>query len=281
MKKTFYIAAAALLMASTAAHAGSGVSFQIDGQKIHIEAPRNCNSLSCISITNNGSSVNLKNLNLKGKKSDDDDVASNAPPPAPAPAAPPAPAAQAPAAPPAPAPAAVYAPPAPPAPVANAAPPAPAPEASRERISGLGTNTTTRTAPAAPPAPAASAAPAAPAPVANNTPPAQQPVADSAPPAAASTTPLGLWQTADNKGNVRIEPCGTNICGFAEHTNDRILINMKPSSDNSKWTGRIHDPDSGSNYDSIIAMKGPNLLKVQGCAFGGLFCGGQTWKRIS
>jgi uncharacterized protein (DUF2147 family) len=28
-------------------------------------------------------------------------------------------------------------------------------------------------------------------------------------------------------------------------------------------------------------MKSSNLLKVQGCAFGGLFCGGQTWKRIS
>ena len=284
MKKTFYITAAALLMASTAAHAGSGVSFQIDGQRIHVEAPRNCNSLSCISITNNGSSVNLKNLNLKGKKSDDDDVASNAPPPAPAPAAaPPAPAARAPAAPPAPAPVTVYAPPAPPPPVANAAPPAPAPDASRERISELPSNTTTLTAPAAPPAPpapAASAAPAAPAPVANNAPPAQQPVADRAPPAADPTTPLGLWQTADNKGNVRIEQCGTNLCGFGEHSNDRILINMKPSSDNSKWTGRIHDPDSGSNYDSVIAMKGPNLLKVQGCAFGGLFCGGQTWKRI-
>src|SRR6185437_7241872 len=253
MKKTFYIAAAALLMASTAAHAGSGVSFQIDGQRIHVEAPRNCNSLSCISITNNGSSVNLKNLNLKGKKSDDDDVASNAPPPAPAPAA------------------------APPAPSARA------PDASRERISGLPSNPPTLTAPAAPPAPpapAASAAPAAPAPVANNAPPAQQPVADRAPPAADPTTPLGLWQTADNKGNVRIEQCGTNLCGFGEHSNDRILINMKPSSDNSKWTGRIHDPDSGSNYDSVIAMKGPNLLKVQGCAFGGLFCGGQTWKRI-
>jgi uncharacterized protein (DUF2147 family) len=293
MKKTFYLtAAAALLMASTAAHAGNGFSFQIDGQNIHVEAPRNCNSLSCISVTNNGSAVNLKNL--KGKKSnDEDDVASNAPPPAPAPAAPPAPAAQAPAAPPAPvptvvyaspapsapAPAAVYAPPAPPAPVANAAPPAP--DASRERISGLPASTTARTAPAAPPAPVASIAPVAPAAVAYNAPPAQQPVAESAPPAAASTTPLGLWQTADNKGNVRIEQCGANLCGFAEHTDERILINMKPSSDNNKWTGRIHDPDSGSNYDSTIAMKGPNLLKVQGCAFGGLFCGGQTWKRIS
>ena len=54
---------------------------------------------------------------------------------------------------------------------------------------------------------------------------------------------------------------------------------MKP--EGSKWTGRIHDPDAGKDYDSTIAMKGSNILKVQGCAFGGLFCGGQTWKRIS
>ena len=62
-------------------------------------------------------------------------------------------------------------------------------------------------------------------------------------------------------------------------TNERILINMKP--DGAKWSGRIHDPDSGKNYDSTIAMKGPNAMRVQGCAFGGMFCGGQTWKRVS
>lgn len=35
-------------------------------------------------------------------------------------------------------------------------------------------------------------------------------------------------------------------------------------------------------YVSTIAMKGTNALReVQGCAFGGMFCGGQTWKRVS
>jgi uncharacterized protein (DUF2147 family) len=29
-----------------------------------------------------------------------------------------------------------------------------------------------------------------------------------------------------------------------------------------------------------MAMKGTNSLRVQGCAFGGMFCGGQTWKRV-
>jgi uncharacterized protein (DUF2147 family) len=273
MKKTFYLAAAAaLLMASTNAHAGNGISFEIDGQKIHIEASRNCSSLSCLSVSNNGSAVNLKNINLKGKKSsdDDDDVATTS---APAKAQP----AQAPA--PAPLPVANNPPPPaplPPAPVANnvppPAPPAPATDnGSRERLSGLPTTTSDARAPVA----TTATAPVAPAPVANAAPPVQQ----AAPPAAAPTTPVGLWQTADDKGNVRIEQCGANLCGYSEHTNEKILINMKPS--DGKWTGRIHDPDSGSNYDSTIAMKGPNILKVQGCAFGGLFCGGQTWKRIS
>jgi uncharacterized protein (DUF2147 family) len=108
--------------------------------------------------------------------------------------------------------------------------------------------------------------------------PAPQP-APAAAPAPAPTSPLGIWATEENKGNVRIEQCGQNLCGYAVKTGERILINMKPS-DNT-WTGQIHDPDSGRNYDSTIAMKGANLLKVQGCAFGGMFCGGQTWKRIS
>jgi uncharacterized protein (DUF2147 family) len=85
--------------------------------------------------------------------------------------------------------------------------------------------------------------------------------------------------TEENKGNVRIEECGANLCGYSVNTGARILINMKPQG--SKWSGRIHDPDSGRNYDSTIALKNPDTLKVQGCAFGGMFCGGQTWKRAS
>ena len=262
MKSLYLTTAAALLMASTAAHAGSGLSFQVEGQKIHVEQPKGCSSLSCLQITAPGlsaKSFNLNNINLNGiksKGSDDDDVATSTP-------AQPAPQA-------APAPVPVAAAPAPqaPAPVANTAPPPPP-------------------APAAASAPIVEYAPANPAPV---TAPAPQPpqIATIAPapqpaPAAAApspTTPIGVWATEDNKGNVRIENCGQNLCGYAEKTGERVLINMKPA-DSNRWTGRIHDPDGGSNYDSTIAMKGPNTLKVQGCAFGGMFCGGQTWKRVS
>jgi hypothetical protein len=150
-------------------------------------------------------------------------------------------------------------------------PPPPAPAATTDQtvlhdvVSGTPLPTTaTAPVPPAPPAPPPAVASAPPA--------AQQPVT-------AAATPIGLWATEDGKGNVKIEPCGTNLCGYTTDTHEKILINMKP--EDSKWTGRIHDPDSGKNYDSTIAMRGPNILKVQGCAFGGMFCGGQTWKRIS
>jgi uncharacterized protein (DUF2147 family) len=99
------------------------------------------------------------------------------------------------------------------------------------------------------------------------------------------TSPLGLWLTEEKEGKVRIEPCGPNLCGYSvdarsNQNGEQVLINMKPGKD-SKWHGRIHDPKSGSNYDSTIALKGPDFLRVQGCAFGGMFCGGQTWSRLN
>jgi uncharacterized protein (DUF2147 family) len=246
MKRLFVIAT--LLMATTAAHAGNSVSFEIGGHKIHIEAPKDCSTLSCLKVSSpNGTGFDLKGL--KSKHSGDDDAVADRADPSPQNAAP-APAATA---------------PQPAAPAASVTAPASATVASTDSTPGVGFDT--RSAPVAP-APAASA-PAAIAPAA--------PVA--AAPAATSNSPIGIWATEENKGNVRVEACGQNLCGFTDHTDEKILINMRPQ--NSKWVGLIHDPKSGRNYDSTIAMKDPNTLRVQGCAFGGLFCGGQTWKRVS
>ena len=243
MKKLYILAA--LLMASTSVHAG-GISFEIEGQRIRIEAPRNCDSLSCLKITAPGFK------GFKSKRFDDDDdatyrddrrddrISRDDPPPAKY------------------APAPVQAAPQPAAPVAAAQAPAPA--------TTVASATPVQTDVA--PAPAAVAAA-----------PAPQPAPVAAAPASDPNSPLGVWATEENKGNVRIEPCGANLCGYSVKTNEKILISMKPSG--SKWTGQIHDPDSGRNYDSTIALKGANALRVQGCAFGGMFCGGQTWKRVS
>ncbi|QPF93355.1 DUF2147 domain-containing protein [Bradyrhizobium commune] len=239
------IAATALFLASTAvAHAGNSISFQVDGQNIRIERSRNCASLNCVtvvapSLSDKPIKLNDINLNNLGSKHDDDAPAPAAAPPAPAPAQ------QAP----------VQA-------TAPAAPAAPAPATTIAAAPSVGFDKTTQPAPVAvPPAP-----PAAPAPVA----------AASAPTA---NTPIGVWATEQNKGNVRVEQCGSNLCGYAEKNHELILINMKP--DGAKWSGSIRDPRSGKNYDSTIALKSPDALRVQGCALGGMVCGGETWKRVS
>jgi hypothetical protein len=240
MKKLYILAA--LLMATTSAHAG-GITLQINGERVRVEAPRNCSGISCIKITSPGYTGTLGNIDLKGmgskSKSDDDVVAAPAAPAAPAPAQATAPQ--------------------PAAPAETSVTPAPAQTTVAARTENA------PPAPLPPPAPVAAAPAPQPAPVA----------------AAASdpNSPVGIWATEENKGNVRIEECGANLCGYSVNTGARILINMKPQG--SKWTGRIHDPDSGRNYDSTIALKSTDTLKVQGCAFGGMFCGGQTWKRVS
>jgi uncharacterized protein (DUF2147 family) len=192
--------------------------------------------------------------------------------------------------------------PAAPTPAEQAAAPAvaPAPAAPVPTSRGEPSTSTAAVAPADAPAPAPPAAPQAappapppPAPVAAPAPPpppqqkqAAAPAASTLPPA---NSPLGVWLTEEKEGKVRIEECGPNICGYSvdkksNQNGEQVLINMKPGKDQNKdqkWSGRILDPNSGSTYDSTIAMKGTDRLRVQGCAFGGMFCGGQTWTRVN
>jgi uncharacterized protein (DUF2147 family) len=99
-----------------------------------------------------------------------------------------------------------------------------------------------------------------------------------------ANSPVGVWLTEEKEGKVRIEQCGANLCGYSVDAKsnlngEQVLINMQPAKDH-KWSGRILDPNTGSTYDSTIALKG-ETLRVQGCAFGGMFCGGQTWTRVN
>jgi uncharacterized protein (DUF2147 family) len=162
-------------------------------------------------------------------------------------------------------------------------------------------STTAKLAPTDSP-PAAQPQPTAPAPQAQQDParsanPAPAPVVATAPvaapvqkqqtpaPAQSAATPLGLWMTEEKEGKVRIEQCGADLCGYSvdaksNQNGEQVLINMKPGKD-TKWSGRILDPNTRSTYDSTIALKGSDSLRVQGCAFGGMFCGGQTWSRVN
>jgi uncharacterized protein (DUF2147 family) len=282
MKKC--LAIAVLLLASTVTAAQAQYSFEYNGRTITIDPDRGTVSIPGV-YDNTG-----KKKRPRGEEGDLDrptrkvpQQAKTAPQAAPETAAPPA----------APAPAEQAA-----APAAPPVPAAPAPSAPAAATASPST-ATAAVAPADAAAPAPPAAPAAPQPpqaAAPAAPPApavapaplppqqKQAAAPAASTPPATDSPLGVWLTEEKEGKVRIEQCGPNLCGYAvdkksNQNGEQVLINMKPGKE--KWSGRILDPNSGSTYDSTIALKGTDTLRVQGCAFGGMFCGGQTWTRVN
>jgi uncharacterized protein (DUF2147 family) len=259
MRKLFAIAA--FLLASTAAQAQ--YTFEYGGRTIRIDPDRGTVSIPGV----------YDNTGRKAKRSRDDQDSDRPRKQAPQ---------QAKVDPQAPAPNPAQTEPAP-------APATASPEPSSATAAVAPADTAIATPPAASaPAPQAQpdpdpAAKSAPAPVVATTSPTTSVQKQAAP--ASANSPLGVWLTEEKEGKVRIEQCGANLCGYSvdaksNQNGEQVLINMKPGKD-SKWSGRILDPNTGSTYDSTIALKGSDSLRVQGCAFGGMFCGGQTWSRLN
>ncbi len=123
--------------------------------------------------------------------------------------------------------------------------------------------------------------------------PAADPVASHDP-----NSPIGEWVTEDGEGRVRIRACGQALCGVISsgdpketdrHNPDAskrnrpllgtpVLIDMK-SVNSKRWEGEIYNAKNGKTYASNIMLKNPDVLRVEGCVFGGFFCGGQDWTR--
>ena len=278
MKKL--LAIAALLLASTAA-AQAQYSFDYGGRTIRIDPDRGTVSIPGVYDNTGhrtrrakGDDADRKRKPAAPQEAKTDTKTDPQAPPSEAPAA---------AASPAPAPAdQATVPAAPPPPAVTATEPA----NTTVAVAPSDTAATTPPPPAAPPVQQQAAPPVPPAPapaaVAAIPPPPAAAPKPALNPVQAANSPLGVWLTEEKEGRVRIEQCGANLCGYAvdkksSENGEQVLINMKPGKD--KWSGRILDPNTGSTYDSTIALKGSDTLRVQGCAFGGMFCGGQTWTR--
>lgn len=109
-------------------------------------------------------------------------------------------------------------------------------------------------------------------------------VAADAPKVAAAQSeapsPVGLWLTEKHEGKVRIEACGRALCGHVDGLpTEKVFIDMQPAQSN-RWDGELRDPRTGKSYTGHISLKGPDALRLEACAFGGLMCGGETWTRV-
>jgi hypothetical protein len=278
----------ALLALGGTAHASDSISFVVGGHHVRIEAPRNCRSTSCVSVSIPGI------FTRQGRRDRDNDVAAPTPSP---------PAVQPPIAAPIPTPPPLPVAPVPPlaAPLVTAAsrpaaetvasiPPPPPQPSSAITLAAAATE------PVAPPPPPkietvqtvviaspVSAAPAPPPPVLKTVapPPALAQIQEDEP----ASSPRGDWQTEGRDGWVRIERCGAALCGYVLDRatgakGETILINMKPK-DDTEWTGNIYSRASGETYYARMTLKGSDTLRVEACAIGRFFCSGNDWARIS
>jgi uncharacterized protein (DUF2147 family) len=282
MKRFLYLVV--LMAISSSADAGNSFSFVVAGHRVIIEAPRDCNSPSCVSVSIPGIYETGGGRDGDDDTDDSSDASDAAAPVKPAAAAqqqvaalPIVQPARKPAvepvasAPPRPAAAQVAATA---APAVAALPPPKIQPANAQQPKPLQPKPLPVTSFADKPTPAVSPAAAAPHPVQ-----VLQETDDD--PAEA---PLGDWQTEGNKGSVRIERCGRALCGYvlnpsSNASGETVLINMKPKTA-SEWSGNIYSRDSGSTYYATIAMQGPDSLRVEACALGRFFCSGNVWSRI-
>lgn len=110
--------------------------------------------------------------------------------------------------------------------------------------------------------------------------------------------PTGEWAVADGSARVRVLPCKDALWGVIAWTKkpgtDKnnpdptlrnrsvigmpILLNMKQAEPN-RWDGEVYNARDGKTYTANISLVSDDVLRVEGCVFGGLFCGSQDWTR--
>jgi uncharacterized protein (DUF2147 family) len=121
---------------------------------------------------------------------------------------------------------------------------------------------------------------------------------------AAAADPKGVWLVDDKTAQIQIENCGGLYWGVViwERSPGRdtenpdpklrgrptlgipILLGMRPTSQRGEgpetWRGRIYNAMNGRTYDASTKLVNADVLHLEGCVLGGLFCGGQDWTRV-
>ena len=120
------------------------------------------------------------------------------------------------------------------------------------------------------------------------------------PAVAAAVDPTGEWLVADGTARIRIEPCADALWGVIAWTENPgmdennpnpamrsrsvigmpILLSMKKVEPN-RWDGEVYNAENGKTYTSRISLVKADVLRIDGCILGGLFCGGENWTRVS
>lgn len=110
--------------------------------------------------------------------------------------------------------------------------------------------------------------------------------ADASP--SSAPDPTGLWRRGDGNADVRIAPCGPDLCAIntrikdpssGEAVGDRLIMKLAPRA-GGVLAGTAYDPKRDRTY-SVTVTVGTDGLMTRGCVFYGLLCRSVTWSRLS
>ena len=117
-------------------------------------------------------------------------------------------------------------------------------------------------------------------------------------------SPVGLWNTPEDGGVVRIERCGDDICGrpvsssrlraFPGQKDLRnrdpalrgrtirglLILKLHPLGPGHWGAGSVYNPNDGRTYKASLELTGGSRLRLQGCLVAP-FCRTQTWTRAN
>jgi uncharacterized protein (DUF2147 family) len=114
---------------------------------------------------------------------------------------------------------------------------------------------------------------------------------------AADKSPEGVWRNPSGSVDVRIEPCGSKICGRVARANDRAradaargghpeIIGMDLFEDFKRtgpttFRGRVFAPDINRRFSGTLTIQEDDTIRVRGCLTRNAGCRSQTWTRVS
>jgi uncharacterized protein (DUF2147 family) len=117
---------------------------------------------------------------------------------------------------------------------------------------------------------------------------------------ALAAEPTGEWRVTNGEAVIRIDDCAGALWGIVawekqpgvdQHNPNpaernrptlglHILRDLRPTKP-GLWQGEVYDAENGKTYNSRVSLTAPDVLRIEGCVFGGLICGGENWTRVT
>ena len=112
----------------------------------------------------------------------------------------------------------------------------------------------------------------------------------------AASSVYGVWRNPGGTIDVRIAPCGDELCGTVARASAKAIQDARDAGVSNlvgvellrdykrvapdRWNGRVYVPDMGDTFSSHIVEVSPTALKISGCLLGGWLCKSQLWTRV-